>query len=325
MIFGLDPVDGDLLWQAAYSAKAAANHGSGFRATPAVDDGRVYTFGRSGHLVSWDLFEGKELWRANVVDSGGKEPTWGYASSPLVLGTRLIVQAGGTAGTIAYDKMTGKVAWKSGDGIAGYAAPTRMDVDGKPMVLSFHGKGLAALDTESGDALWSVPWETQFDVNATTPVTIGKSIFITSGYGTGSMLLEAGSSGAKILWQSKAIASQHSDPYAIDGFLYGYSGDSYQNKGTFKCVNLTNGTEKWATNEMGWGTCVFVDGHLLCVDIKGNLFLMRPDPDRFVKVTEMRNALGDIKGPVWTTPVVANGLLYLRFKQRLVCYNLVQR
>jgi hypothetical protein len=51
---------------------------------------------------------------------------------------------------------------------------------------------------------------------------------------------------------------------------------------------------------------------------------MRPDPEHFVKVSEMQKALGDIKGPVWTRPVVANGLLYLRFKQRLVCYDIAQ-
>jgi outer membrane protein assembly factor BamB len=198
-------------------------------------------------------------------------------------------------------------------------------VAGKAMVLAFHGKGLAALDPENGDVLWDVPWETPYDVNASTPVTIGDNVFITSGYGTGGMLMKAGESAPEILWRSKVIAAQHSDAYAIDGYLYGYSGDSFQNKGAFKCVNLANAAEKWTTNEMGWGTCIFVDGHLLCIDIKGNLSLMRPDPDRFVKVTEMRKALGDIKGPVWTRPVAANGLLYLRFRQRLVCYDLLQR
>jgi len=34
-------------------------------------------------------------------------------------------------------------------------------------------------------------------------------------------------------------------------------------------------------------------------------------------------AVGTEKGPAWTLPVVANGLLYLRFKQQLVCYDLM--
>ncbi len=115
----------------------------------------------------------------------------------------------------------------------------------------------------------------------------------------------------------------HSDQYAINGYLYGYSGDSFQNKGSFKCVNLHNGEEKWSTNETGWGTCVFVDGHLLCIDIKGNLYLMKPDPDNFILVTQLPKALGDIKGPVWTKPVIANNRLYLRFRQQMVCYDLL--
>ncbi|MDP6491721.1 MAG: PQQ-like beta-propeller repeat protein [Kiritimatiellia bacterium] len=324
LIFCFDPADGMLLWQASYSAKAGSSHGTGPRATPAIDDDRVYTFGRGGDLVCWKLFDGEEVWRANVSDEGGEAPMWGHASSPLILGERVIVQGGGTARTIAYDKLTGNVAWKSGQGLAGYAALTGMDLDGKPAVLVFHGKGFAALDARDGDELWNISWETPYDVNATTPMAIGDRVFITSGYGTGCVLLKAGRLGAEVLWQSEIIAAQHTDSYAIDGFLYGYSGDSSQNKGAFKCVGMEDGSERWTTNEMGWGTCVFVDGHLLCCDIKGNLFLMRPTPDRFVKISEMRGALGDVRGPVWTRPTVANGLLYLRFKQRLVCYRLVR-
>jgi hypothetical protein len=75
---------------------------------------------------------------------------------------------------------------------------------------------------------------------------------------------------------------------------------------------------------MGWGTCVYVEGFLLCCDIKGNLFLMKPDPEKFIKVTGMTGALGKIKGAAWTVPVLANGKLYLRFKQKLVCYSISQ-
>ncbi len=48
------------------------------------------------------------------------------------------------------------------------------------------------------------------------------------------------------------------------------------------------------------------------------------DDVQFVKVIELRDALGDIKGPVWTKHVAANGRLYLRFKQKLVCYYIVR-
>ncbi len=323
LVFCLDTSDGSLLWLGSYEADAGTSHGSGPRATPYIDGDRVYTFGRAGDLVCWNLLDGEMRWTTNVVLEGGMAPQWGFASSPLVLGDRVIVQAGGSARTIAYDKMTGKMLWKSGSGIGGYAAITTMDIDSEPIVLTFHGTGLSALDPGDGAQLWNVPWETSYNVNATTPISSGDTVFITSGYKTGGMLLRADRIDASTIWQNDVIAAQHSDPFFIDGYLYGYSGDSSQNKGAFKCVNPANGNEIWSTNDMGWGTCVFADGHLICLDIKGNLFIMKPDPARFTKVSEIERALGDVRGPVWTKPVLANGNLYLRFKQRLVCYNIL--
>lgn len=322
LVFCLNPIDGSLIWQSSIPSQAEASYGTGSRATPWIDNDRVYTFGRSGDLVCWSLENGKKIWRKNVTDEGGEENTWGHASSPLVIDSLIIVNGGGTARTIAYDKMTGEVKWKSGNGLAGYAAISTMSIDGTPVLLTFHGKGLAALDLGNGTEQWNAPWETKYDVNATTPVTSDNLVFITSGYGTGCALLKVGQSSADVVWKNTAIASHHSDPYIIDGHIYGYSGDSMQNKGDFKCIELLTGIEKWSTRDMGWGTCTYVDGYLLCLDIKGNLFLMKPNPEKFIKVAGMPGMLGKIQGAAWTKPVLANGKLYLRFKHRLLCYEI---
>lgn len=323
LVFSLNPNNGDLIWFQSYSTNASSSHGSGPRATPFIDSDRVYTFGRGGDLFCWRLFDGEILWRKNVTDEGGEAPTWGYSSSPLVVDNLVLVQGGGDCRTIAYDKMTGDVVWKSGSGIAGYAALSEMNIAGNQIVLAFHGTGLAAVTVEEGTELWNKDWTTRYNVNATTPVVVEDKVLITSGYGTGSMLLAIKSDRADSLWDSKAFSAHHSDPHIIDGYIYGYSGDSFQNKGAFKCIDLKTGEEKWSTNEIGWGTCVLVDGYLLCSDIKGNIALVRPSPSKFIKLTSLPSALGDIKGPVWTTPVVSNGHLYLRFKQKLVCYNII--
>ncbi|NIM16881.1 MAG: PQQ-binding-like beta-propeller repeat protein [Candidatus Aminicenantes bacterium] len=323
LVFCLNPENGSLIWKASYPAEAGTNYGTGSRATPWIDNHRVYTFGRSGDLVCWSLMDGSKLWHKNVNDEGGKEPKWGYSTSPLVTDTLVVVNAGGKVRTIAYDKMNGNVIWKSGRGPAGYAGLRTMLIEGKPVLLTFHGEGLAALALEDGQELWNTSWETTNNVNATTPVTTGDLVFITSGYGTGCELVEVSRTGARVVWKNKAIASFHSDPFIINGHIYGYSGQSTQNKGVFKCVELRTGIEKWSSNEMGWGTCVYVDGFLLCCDIKGNLYLMKPDPEKFIKVTGMPGALGKIRGAAWTVPVLANGKLYLRFKQKLVCYEII--
>jgi len=324
LLFCLDPETGAVIWtQSYYAMTLRASHGPGPRATPYIDDDRVYTFGRHGHLACWQLADGKPIWRCNVEDVGGAAPRWGHASSPLVYEDKVFVQGGGQALVVAYDKMTGKLAWKALEGKAGYAAITPLRVGETTMLLVFHGTGLVCLDPASGKVLWDVPWETSYDVNATTPVVAGQTIFITSGYGTGGQALRIENGKPEILWRSRAIAAHHSDPAIIDGFLYGYSGQSNQNSGRFKCLELDSGAEKWTTNEIGWGTFVQVDGHLLCQDIKGNLFLIKPDPNAFTKVTEMKAALGEATSPAWTVPTVANGKLYLRYMQRLICYDLI--
>lgn len=323
LVFCLDPQTGALIWIGRYEAQTDSNHGGGPRATPYIDGDRVYTFGRSGDLVCWDLHDGRLLWRRNVREVGGENPTWGHSSSPMVYGDWVVVQGGGEALVVAYDKMTGEPVWTSLQGRAGYATPILYEIGDHQALLVFHGEGLSALDPGTGSELWSVPWRTPYKVNATTPVVSGDLLFITSGYRTGCQVLQVQQEQASELWRSNVIASHHSDPILIDGFLYGYSGQSHQNRGTFKCVELATGQERWATSEMGWGTTVWVDGYLLCMDIKGNLFLVEPNPDAWHKVAEFRGALGRVSHHAWTIPVVANGRLYLRYMQRMVCYNLM--
>jgi outer membrane protein assembly factor BamB len=229
--------------------------------------------------------------------------------------------------------MTGEVAWKSIPGEAGYAALAVTRVGERDVLLVFHGTGLAGLDARDGSVIWDVPWETRHGTNATTPAVGpalpgrkgGATVFISSHYGMGCAALAVGDSGAEVVWRNETIASHHSDPVILDGFVYCYSGWSRQNRGHLKCVELATGEEKWSAREVGWGTLVLVDGHLLCLDIKGNLYLVRPDPGGFVKVAEFPKAISGARNPCWTAPVVANGKVYLRYRQRLICYDLRER
>ncbi len=320
LLFCLNSNDGKLLWKSGYKVEAGSSHGAGPRATPFIDEGRVYTFGRSGDIVCWSGFDGAKAWHRNVGKEGGKEPEWGHSSSPIIWRDLLIIHAGGTARAIAYDKMSGKVVWKSGEGEAGYAPLVPTTIDGTSCLISFHGSGLALLDAKTGKEFWNLPWDTDYFVNATTPVIEGNHVFISSGYNKGCAFVKMTKAKGTVVYENKEIASHHSDPFILDGYLYSYTGQSFQNRGSFKCIELKSGALKWSTNEMGWGTCVYVDGYLLCCDIKGNLFLMKPDPEKFIKVSEMKKALGPDVKPAWTIPVVANDKLYLRYKQSLVVY-----
>lgn len=319
-VFCMESSTGELIWKAAYEAKSESSHGSGPRATPFIDGEMVYTFGRGGDLVCWWLEDGKMAWRKNVRDLGGKAPQWGYSGSPLVFEDKVFVQGGGQALVVAFDKKSGALQWKSLSGEAGYSTIIPMTIADEPALLVYHGTGLSCMEPGSRE-LWTIPWPTSYFVNATTPLIAGDTIFHSSAYGMGCQAVKAGKDSGTVLWKNKAIQAQHTDPILVDGYIYGYSGDSSNNRGRFKCVELATGKEMWSTQEIGQGTATFTDGHLICLDLKGNLFLVKPDPKQFRKVTEFKTAIEDVKNLSWTVPVVANGKLYLRYLQHLYCYR----
>ncbi|HET6556392.1 MAG TPA: PQQ-binding-like beta-propeller repeat protein [Prolixibacteraceae bacterium] len=322
LIFCINTDTGELIWKGSYAAEASSSHGPGSRATPFISDGKVYTFGRSGDLVCWQLQDGQMLWHKNVKEAGGVEPQWGYSTTPLVQDSMVIVQGGGTALAIAYDKNTGEILWKSMEGDAGYAAAIPMTVENEVKLLIYQATGLSCINPADGNHLWTAPWPTDYGVNATTPIVFNDIVFHTSGYEMGCEALKVTKNGYEVLWKNNLMEAQHSDPILIDGYLYGYSGESSRNDGLFKCIELATGKQMWSTDQIGQGTTTYADGHLVCLDIKGNIFLVKPDPSSFVKVGEIKTAIEGVKNPAWTVPVVANGKLYLRYLQQLVCYQL---
>jgi outer membrane protein assembly factor BamB len=322
LVFCINSETGELIWEGKYEAEAGTSHGPGSRATPFINENRVYTFGRSGDLVCWKLDDGELLWRTNIKDDGGSEPQWGFSTTPLVFDDKVIVQGGGKALVVAYDKLTGDLLWKSMEGEAGYAAAITMNIENEVKLLIYHGTGLSCLNPSDGKLLWTVPWETDYAVNATTPIVSNDIVYHTSGYKMGCEALKVTKSGYSVLWKNNHMEAQHSDPILVDGYIYGYSGESSRNNGQFKCIELSTGQEMWSTDKIGQGTTTFADGYLICLDIKGTLFLVRPDPEGFKKVGEIKSAMEDVKNPAWTVPVVANDKIYMRYLQRLICYKL---
>ena len=250
LIFCLNAQTGELFWKGSYEAKTNDNHGPGARATPVIDDNRVYTYGRGGDLVCWNLQDGKILWHKKAADIGGIEPDWGYSSSPLVTGNKVIIQAGGNALAAAYDKITGEVLWTSGNGPGGYAPLNVFAADSG--LLLFSGEALSGLNRETGAVNWTLPWIVEYKITAATPLAEGNTVFITSGYKKGSMAVKIDNNKPTVLWQSKAIEGQQTDPVILDGYVYGYSGNGSSNRGELVCLRLSDGKVMWKTAKQEW-------------------------------------------------------------------------
>ena len=100
-----------------------SNGGAGPRGTPALHDGRIYTFGATGIVNSLDAGNGAVIWTRNAAsDTRAKVPGWGFTSSPLVVDDLVIVAASGRLA--GYDLSTGAPRWvKKESGGGSYSSP----------------------------------------------------------------------------------------------------------------------------------------------------------------------------------------------------------
>ena len=114
--YAFDRHSGEKLWEVNWPGAMsvpffAASNGSWIRATPACDGERLFVAGMRDVLVCLDAQTGQEQWRVDFVEKlGTPVPSFGFASSPLIDGRWLYVQAG--ASLVKLDKTSGEIAWR---------------------------------------------------------------------------------------------------------------------------------------------------------------------------------------------------------------------
>ena len=122
--------------------------GTGPRATPTVEAGRVYVMGGTGHVNCLDAATGGRIWHRNVLNEyGAAVCNWGKADSPLVVDDLVVVTGGGGQGPslIALNKETGAVVWEA-PGTTMNAIPSPVHADGIVYLMSgFRGNNLKAI------------------------------------------------------------------------------------------------------------------------------------------------------------------------------------
>ena len=306
-VFCINDSTGRVVWKKSYRAELQPNmYEGGPNATPTVHDGLVYTFGKHGQFHCWDANRGTEKWSVNVSEKYGyRAPSWGFTSSPYIKGDLVILNAG-SAG-IAFNRKSGKLAWKSNGGGAAYASPVPYKSGSKDAFLLFSAKTLKCLEASNGKAIWEVNWETAHDVNGGDPVLSGKDVFISSGYGRGAGLVSVNGRSANIKWSNKVMRNHFSSSVVVKGYAYGIDGNTGDGGAGLKCVRLSDGQEMWS-EEMGFGSLTMANDKLLVLTARGQLISVDANPNAY-KDNGRVQILG---GKCWTSPIVSNGHVYAR-------------
>lgn len=167
LLLCLNKNDGKVLWERKLSAgnRFYAKHNMA-SPSPVTNGREVFAVAGTGVIAAFD-FEGKALWTRNIQEEYGEFGMyWGYASSPLLLKDRLIVQVlnGATnenpSYLLAIDIKTGKNLWKverKTDAIAecpdAYTTPTLIG-DRRKLIVVSGGDYVTAHEIGSGMEIW---------------------------------------------------------------------------------------------------------------------------------------------------------------------------
>lgn len=332
----LDASNGEEIWRfRSDSNYIESMGGNGPRATPTIDGELLYTVTAQGKLYALNAENGVKAWSHDLQrEFGSKIPRWGICTSPLVEGNLLLVEVGGKDGKsiVAFDKTSGDVVWSSHSDILGYSSPIAVTIGGIRQLIVFTGTQLVSVSPENGQLYWTYPWETQYDVNAATPVFIAPDkIFISSGYGKGAAVVQvrvmaspesndeengAEKNAVEIrvveIWKNEKMKNHFATSVLHGNYLYGFD------NAILKCIDADSGKEKWKTRGYGKGTLMLADDHLIILSDRGKLGLAEVTPSAYNEVASAEV----LSGLCWTVPTLANGRLYARNEKEMVCLNM---
>ena len=150
--------DDGTLWSLSLSDgdhKAVFKAEQSIKASPSLDDGRLFFGDYAGNMYALDASSGKLAWKTDTTTTpaGG---SGGFFSSPAIAGGR--VYAGRDDGTVfAFDSDSGGYLWHYATGGAVYGSPALAPIPGGDLTVfigSYDAK-LYALDSGTGKVTWS--------------------------------------------------------------------------------------------------------------------------------------------------------------------------
>jgi outer membrane protein assembly factor BamB len=322
-VWALKESDGSELWFTPIDAMRRPDQNNGASGTPTYDDGKLYAVSSKGKLVRLDAKTGGIDWSVDMVKAyGGKIPQWGYTESPLVDGNRVVATPGNDTTLVALDKETGKEIWKTtgqGTDDAGHASITKAEIAGRMQYVQLLKGGVVGVNVSDGGFLWRYDTLARTTANCSTPIVSGDLVYAAAAYNKGGGAAKITKSGdkfeAKELYFEQKYQNHHGGMVLIDGYLYG------ECSGKLGCIELATGKQAWTTNKVQKGSTTFADGHLYCRNEGGaDVILVESNPKEFIEKGRFAQA-DRSKEKAWPHPVIANGKLYLRDQDILLCYN----
>ena len=306
-----DATTGALKWKTEtppFAALPEVGEDTGYAApTPCVDAKRVYAVFASGDVLCLD-HNGTMLWHKRLPNP---VVMYGYASSPLLMGDKLIVQydLDESQTLFALNVFTGEIAWENErDASASWSSPKGLLVDGKGMIFTAGNELAELFDLETGEEMW---WQECMggEVAASASARDGVVYFSNTGAFTGAFRAEDG----EILFRNDESPA----PDVASAVLLGDRYFLFGSGGTIIAIDAKDGRELYEKDvDSGfYASPVAVGDRIVAVDMEGVVYLFEPEDDELK--TEGKYELGK---RVVCVPAFHRGNLILRTAENeLIC------
>jgi outer membrane protein assembly factor BamB len=321
--------DGKEIWRRSYGLPAKRNHGLS-RTIPAVTEDCIVTVGPRCHVSCVETKTGEFRWGIDLQqDYGTTEPLWFTGQCPLIDdGKAILAPAGPDALLMAVDCESGDVLWKTPNPRGwsmSHSSVMPMTIHGEKMVVYAAVGGLAGVSLE-GKLRWEIPWSAS--VIAPSPVLLpGNRIFITAGYGAGSLMVQIDKTASGYAARELAanspkewLASEQQTPIVVEGLLYGIMPkDGGALKQQFVCYDPDGDKPVWSsgkTHRFGLGPFLLADGKFYLLDDDGTLTMLAFSQTGYEQLAQHKVLDGhDAWGPI----ALAGTRMLLRDSTRMVC------
>jgi outer membrane protein assembly factor BamB len=329
-VLAFEKTGGKLLWDTVVGRGVPLTRRH-FKATQAnsspVTDGRhVVVVFPTGGLACLGL-DGELHWKHDLGGLNASSPNdpgveWGFASSPVIYGDRVILQVDTYEDPYiaAWDLETGKRLWRTARDVPpSWATPAVMRSSGGDELI-VNGATIFGYDPASGKELWRLGPNSELVI--ATPVVGDGVVYVTAGYapitpiyavrpGTrGQLQVEPGTDHEHLAWSHERGGAYMPTPLLYGGLLY-----VVHHNGRMVAYDGATGAVVYKTRFSRGGTFtaspVAASGKLYVSTEEGQVYVIEAG------ATYREIAVNEMGEPVMATPAFSEGTMFIRTTRRL--------
>lgn len=329
MVYAVDWKTGKIAWQQEVFRgvpKITRHLKNSFASeTPVTDGERVYAYFGNVGLFCFDL-KGKLLWK-EMFAAHKTRFGWGTAASPVLYKDRLYIVDDNDeqSALLAYDKKTGKLAWKVNREVGtNWATPYIWETKQRAELIVPATKAVRSYDLD-GKVLWE--FKGMSSIAIPTPFSKFDLLYIASGYvgdqhrpvyavrpgASGDISLKEGeTSNQYIAWYLR-----QGGPYNPSPLVYGDLYYTLYDRGFFTAHDARTGKEVYGKQRIDPQSAAFTsspwayNGKIFCLSEDGDTFVIQAGNE--YKLLG-KNSLDEM---CMATPAIARGSLILRTASKL--------